>query len=106
MLPDTLKNYLASHIARDLDAAMQCYAADAEVTDDGKTYYGPDEIRSWLSSATSEYSYTAELIATRQLDPQTYVASHHLEGNFPGGSADLDFTFTLKNNLITRLVIT
>jgi hypothetical protein len=32
------------------------------------------------------------------------VATHHLEGNFPGGTVDLDFTFTLDDNLITRLV--
>ncbi|WP_432888695.1 hypothetical protein ACQPYH_08305 [Kribbella sp. CA-245084] len=106
MLPDTITNYLTSHIARDIDAAMQWYAPNAEVTDDGKTYHGPDEIRSWLGNAASEYTYTAELTATRQLAPHTYLATHHLEGNFPGGSADLNFTFTLKNNLITTLTIT
>ena len=105
MLPDTITNYLAGHTTRDLDAAMQWYAPDAQVTDDGKTYNGPDEIRAWLGNAATEYTYTSELTATRQLDPQTYVATHHLEGNFPGGSADLDFTFTLKDNLITNLAI-
>jgi hypothetical protein len=60
MLPDTITNYLTSHIARDIDAAMQWYAADAEVTDDGKTYHGRDEIRSWLwpgdGGASREYA--------------------------------------------------
>jgi len=105
MLPDTITQYLKSHVARDVDTAMQWYAADAEVTDEGKTYHGRDEIRAWLSTAASEYTYTVELTATRQLDDRTYVATHHLEGNFPGGTADLDFTFTLDNNLITKLII-
>ena len=84
---------------------MQWYAADAEVTDEGKTYHGHDEIRAWLSTAASEYTYTTELTATRQVDDHTYIATHHLEGNFPGGSADLDFTFTLSDGLISKLLV-
>jgi hypothetical protein len=30
---------------------------------------------------------------------------HHLEGDFPGGVADLHFRFTLRDGLISRLVI-
>ncbi|TCC26182.1 nuclear transport factor 2 family protein [Kribbella sindirgiensis] len=105
MLPDTITKYLISHVTRNVPAAMRWYADDAEVTNDGKTYRGRDEIRAWLASAASEYSYTTELTGTRQVDEQTYVATHHLEGNFPGGTADLDFTFTLTDGSITRLVI-
>lgn len=105
MLPDTLTKYLASHTARDVDTAMQWYADNAEVTDEGKTYRGHDEIRAWFGSAASEFTYTIELTGTRQVDQNTYVATHHLEGNFPGGTVDLDFTFTLQDDLIVRLVI-
>jgi hypothetical protein len=34
-----------------------------------------------------------------------YDVLHHLEGNFPGGTADLRFRFTLRNGKIARLVI-
>jgi hypothetical protein len=105
MLPDTITKYLISHVTRNVPAAMRRYADDAEVTDDGKTYRGHDEIRAWLAGAASEYSYTTELTSARQVDEQTYVATHHLEGNFPGGTVDLDFTFTLIDGVITRLVI-
>jgi len=33
------------------------------------------------------------------------VAIHHLEGNFPGGVADLQFKFTLRDGRISRLTI-
>ena len=105
MLPDTITKYLAAHTARDLDSAVQWYYDDAEVTDDGKTYRGRDEIRAWLGRAASEYTYTTELIGSRQVDDSTYVATHHLEGDFPGGTVDLDFTFTREDDMITRLVI-
>jgi len=104
-LPATITNYLTAHTARDLDTAMQSYADDAVVTDDGKTYRGRDEIRAWLGRAATEYSYTSELVAARRVDDTTYVATHHLEGDFPGGTVDLDFTFTLDDDLIVRLVI-
>ena len=105
MLPDTITKYLIGHVTRNVPAAMRWYTDDAEVTDDGKTYRGRDEIRAWLARSASEYSYTTELTSTRQVDEHTYVATHHLEGNFPGGTVDLDFTFTLENDVITRLVI-
>ncbi len=98
MLPKTITEYLAA-------PSLSLYADDAVVTDDGKTYRGRDEIRDWLSTAAVEYTYTTELISTRKIDANTYVAVNHLEGNFPGGSVDLQYTFTLENNLITRLVI-
>ncbi|MGW7683975.1 nuclear transport factor 2 family protein [Kribbella sp. NPDC054772] len=103
-LPEPITQYLASHIARDVDTAMW-YADDAKVTDEGQTHHGRNEIRAWLQSAGTEYTYTTELTAVRQIDDHTYVATHHLEGNFPGGTADLDFTFTLTNNHITTLTI-
>ena len=34
-----------------------------------------------------------------------YDVTHHLKGNFPGGTADLHFRFTLRNGKIGRLVI-
>ncbi|TDD29586.1 nuclear transport factor 2 family protein [Kribbella turkmenica] len=98
MLPNTITEYLAT-------PSIDLYADDAVVTDDGKTYRGRDEIRDWLGRAAGEYTYTTELIGTRQVDANTWVAVNHLEGNFPGGTVDLQFTFTLDDDLITRLVI-
>jgi ketosteroid isomerase-like protein len=104
-LPAAITAYLVAHRARDLDTAMAHYAPDAAVTDEGHTYTGPDEIRQLLASAASEYTYTIELTAARELDGNHYVAVHHLEGDFPGGVADLQFTFTLRDGLIDQLVI-
>ncbi|MFI7064319.1 nuclear transport factor 2 family protein [Kribbella sp. NPDC050124] len=98
MLPSTITTYLAQ-------PALSLYADDAVVTDDGKTYRGRSEIASWLVTAASEYTYTTELVATRRIDANTWVAVNHLEGNFPGGTIDLQYTFTLEDNLITRLTI-
>jgi ketosteroid isomerase-like protein len=104
-LPDSITGYLVAHQARDLDAAMRHYTADAAVTDEGHTFVGHNEIRAWLARSASEYTYTIELISAARSADDRFDALHHLEGDFPGGVADLHFRFTLHNNLISRLVI-
>ena len=104
-LPAAISAYLVAHRARDLDAAMPHYTADAAVTDEGHTFSGPDAIREWLATSASEYTYTVELTAARRIDDDHYVATHHLEGNFPGGVVDLQYKLTLQDGLIHHLVI-
>jgi hypothetical protein len=104
-LPEAITTYLTAHQARDLGAAMAHYTADAAVTDEGRTYRGADEIRAWLATSASQYTYTIELAGALRIDDNHYDARHHLEGNFPGGVADLHFRFTLRDGLIATLVI-
>jgi hypothetical protein len=104
-LPELISRYLLAHEARDLDAAVDCYTEDATVIDEGITYSGPRQIRDWLAKSASEYTYTIELTGARRIDDQRYVAVHHLEGNFPGGVVDLQFTFTLRDGRIEQLTI-
>jgi ketosteroid isomerase-like protein len=104
-LPEVITSYLKSHQARDLDAAIERYTDDASVTDEGRTYNGPDEIRAWLSRSASEFTYTTEMTGVTKLGDDRYDVIHHLEGNFPGGKVDLHFRFTLRGAKIARLVI-
>ncbi|SFJ65472.1 SnoaL-like domain-containing protein [Amycolatopsis sacchari] len=104
-LPETITAYLAAHEAHDTDAELRLLAPDATVTDEGHTYRGHAEIAAWLRRSASEYTYTSTLTGTERVDDDHYVATHHLEGDFPGGVVDLHFRFTLHNGLIERLVI-
>jgi ketosteroid isomerase-like protein len=104
-LPASITSYLVAHQARDLDTATGYYTEDAVAVDEGRTYRGPEQIRAWLATAASEYTYTIELTGARRIDDQHYVAIHHLEGDFPGGVADLQFKFTLRDGRISGLTI-
>ena len=104
-LPAAITTYLIAHQARDLDAAIAHYTPDVAVTDEGRTYHGPEEVRAWLSRAASEYTYTIELTGAVKIDDRHYDVVHHLEGDFPRGVVDLHFRFTLRDALIARLVI-
>ena len=104
-LPVVITSYLKAHQSRDLDTAIERYTDDASVTDEGRTYNGPDEIRAWLSLSASEFTYTIEMTGATKLGDDRYDVTHHLEGNFPGGKVDLHFRFTLCEGKIARLVI-
>lgn len=104
-LPAVITTYLAAHRTRDLDQALACYTDDAVAVDEGNTYRGHQEIRDWLTRTGSEYTYTIDLIAAERDDDHHWVATHHLEGDFPGGTADLRFRFTLRDDRVAELVI-
>jgi ketosteroid isomerase-like protein len=104
-LPEVITSYLKAHQARDVDVAIRSYTPDATVTDEGRTYHGPEEIRSWLSRSASEFTYTILITGAAMADDHHYDVTHHLEGNFPGGQVDLHFRFTLRGGAIAQLII-
>ena len=104
-LPATIRGYLAAHVAGDADTALRAFAADAVVVDDGSTYRGNDEIRRFLATAGSEFTYTETLAGAERTDDTHWVAVNHLEGDFPGGVADLRYRFAMDGDLVAELVI-
>ncbi len=74
-LPTAIATYLAAHDARD------------------------------VATASSEYTYTTEYVGATAIGEAGFDVVQHLEGDFPGGVADLHFRFTLDRGLISRLVI-
>ena len=73
--------------------------------DDGKEFHGTDEIRTWLTTTASEYTFTRTLVSADAVDDETWVVVNHLEGNFPGAVVDLRYKFTLSDDRISELVI-
>ena len=104
-LPATIRDFLAAQTARDTDAAVRGFTAAAVVVDDGRTFRGTDEILRFLRDAGSEFTFTTELIGAQRVDDARWVAVNRLEGDFPGGVAELDFRFTLDGDRIAELVI-
>ncbi|AQT82343.1 hypothetical protein B1R94_28520 [Mycolicibacterium litorale] len=107
-LPDAIKTFMTALDARQVDQALATLTTEAVVTDEGHDYAGHDDIGSWIVTAASEYTYTTEFTGATVLERQTGTSvdlAQHLEGNFPGGVADLHYRFTLDGALISRLVI-
>jgi ketosteroid isomerase-like protein len=104
-LPATIRGFLAARRARDAEAALRTFSAGAVVVDEGRTFRGTDEILGFLRNAGAEFTYTAELIGAQCVDQARWVATHRLEGDFPGGVAELDYRFTMDGERIAELVV-
>ena len=103
--PDNLGRYFAAQNSHDADAMTACFAPEAEVQDEGRTYVGKDAIRGWKVETIAKYGINIEpLTATDQGGTLTVIA--RVTGNFPGSPADLTYDFVIDGSgLIRRLAI-
>lgn len=104
-LPAVIRTFLRAHEARDADTAARAFTPGAVVTDQGETFSGTEQVRSFLGHAGAEFTYTSRLVGARRTDDRHWTAVIHLEGDFPGGVANLDYRFTLADDLISELAI-
>ena len=104
-LPDVIARYQEAHDRRDTEAALDTFAVNAIVRDDGHEYRGTAEIRDWLSRASVEFTYTRTLITAGNLDANTWLVTNRVEGNFPGGVVDLQYRYVLDDLMIQELDI-
>ena len=104
-LPETLRTYLDAHAARDVDRALAAFHPDAVVTDEGHTHRGTDEVRAFLTTAGAEFTFTTRLLRAEHPADDVWVAHQRIEGDFPGGVADLAYRFQVADGLVVRLDI-
>lgn len=103
-LPAPVRAFLAAQEARDADAALVLLTPGATISDVGESFTGEDSLRRFVSEAGAEFTYTSEVTGVAR-DGEVWVVRHHLEGDFPGGTADLDYRFALEGDRIDRLDI-
>src|SRR3712207_4300399 len=102
-LPATIRSYLTAHDDGDVDTALRAFTPSAVVVDNGDTFRGTEEIRRFVAEAGAEYTYTSTLVSAERTDDAHWVAVTHLDGNFPGGVADLHYRFGMDGDSIAEL---
>ena len=102
---DVIRRYFELDAHRDIESIVALFSDDAIVVDEGQARHGIEEIRAWQVGPASKYTYTTEVIDTVALAADRYVVTGRLAGNFPGGSAELKWDFTVAGGRISRLVI-
>lgn len=105
-LPPVLARYLDAHPDRArLEETAELFASDARVVDEGIEYSGIEAIRGWLGGTGSAYHYTTTYLAQERIDADRWVVSARLEGDFPGGVAELRYRATVRDDRLVDLVI-
>jgi ketosteroid isomerase-like protein len=103
-LPPGIAAYFAAVDNDDDDALVACFGDEAVVVDEDREWRGRPSIRHWRETVATRFDYTLEVLGARDVDGRVDVHTH-LEGNFPGGTVDLEYRFTLTDGRISRLEI-
>ena len=104
-VPEAITGYFEADARRDIDAVMALFSDDAVVIDEGQTWRGSSEIRAWREGPAARYEYSTQLSGSWEAGPGEYLLTGTLSGNFPGGTANLTWRFTIAGNLIKQLHI-
>lgn len=102
-LPKPIADYFAAD-QKDSEAVSHCFAENASVIDEHRTYIGRDAIARWKEESSSKYSYTVEPLAIATEGDRTMVTSR-VSGNFPGSPVDLRYAFVVDGEAIVSLEI-
>ena len=62
-------------------------------------------LRAWREGPASRYEYVTEVFDAKSTSEDSCVVTGRLTGNFPGGTAELSWHFTLAGDRIARLRI-
>lgn len=73
--------------------------------DEERTHRGRSEIRQWQEDTRAKWVYTVTTVGGEPAGENEYLLAVRLQGNFPGGEADLSYRFTMRDGLIGRLQV-
>ena len=105
-LPAVIRRYLHTPRGRDGAAVVEeLFTSDATVVDERTDHVGTAAIRDWFANAATEYTYTTTYRGQTAHTPQLWTVVARLEGDFPGGEAELRYRFRLREDRIAELVI-
>ena len=103
-LPPPIDLYVRIENSGDVDALAECFAPDATVHDEGRSYEGLAAISEWKAETKKKYNHSVAPLEVADRDEKTILKAR-LTGNFPGSPVTLEFSFVLKDGKIASLEI-
>ena len=94
-LPLPIESYFHADRRNDTEAALQAFAPDGVVMDEGETHRGCQAIEAWWRAAKARYQHVAEPLDWVE-EPDAYRVRAKVTGAFAGSPAVLTFAFRLE----------
>ena len=104
-LPQPLESYFEAVNREDVEAMLGPFAANAVVTDEGRTRSGVPELREWIDEVTGKYHPRFEVEEVVTEGAEAAIVIGLVSGTFPGSPVRLHDTFRLRGQTITHLEI-
>ena len=103
--PEILSRYFSAVDRSDLEVLQTCFTDEATLTDQGRTYQGPAEIRAWRAAAGPAYEFVVEVLDWEHTGTDGYLVDTTVASTESGEPVELKFRFTLEGGLISDLRI-
>src|SRR5712691_5167863 len=103
-LPPPVDLYIQLENAGDTERLSACFAPNAIVRDEGRTYEGLAAIKAWKAETKKQYHHTVTPLEVAQQHGKT-VLTATLTGTFPGSPVTVHFDFVLEAGKIIYLEI-
>ena len=103
-LPDAIDVYVNAENSGNVEALSECFAPNATVHDERRTYVGLAAIKEWKAQTKKKYNHTVAPLEVVKRD-ETTVLKAKLTGDFPGSPVTLEFSFMLEGGKIVSLEI-
>jgi hypothetical protein len=103
-LPSVLAEFLVAQNRFDTEAFVQTFASDAVVHDEGRDYYGLQQIKRWNEATNAKYHTQMEpleLVA----DGQEITLTILMSGTFDGSPLPARFHFKISDDKIVSLIV-
>jgi hypothetical protein len=104
-LPELLSRFFDATDGHDVEGLVALFSDGATLVDEGATRHGLTEIRAWAHGPAMAYNYSTSVLSAEAIEADRHLVTGRLTGDFPGGSADLTWDFTIADEHVTRLVI-
>ncbi len=99
-----IARYVKLENSGDAEMLSACFAPNAIVRDEGRTYEGLAAIKEWKAETKKKYHHTVTPLAVAHQHGKT-VLKAQLTGNFPGSPVTVHFDFVLEAGQILSLEI-
>jgi hypothetical protein len=103
-LPPAIDLYVRAENTGDVESLSECFAPDAIVRDEGRTYEGLAAIKEWKAETRKKYRHKVEPLTVARESDKT-ILTNRLTGNFPGSPIEVRFVFRLEGDKIASLEI-
>jgi hypothetical protein len=105
MTPEVISRYLRSADDGDFAALAACFTPNGYVIDEGVKRQGHDGIIAWREEIAAKWTFRTTVLRGEPHGDRNFLVMTRIEGDFPGGAADLTYNFELDGNSIAALSI-
>ena len=104
-LPENIEGLIKAQNELDSTAFASYFTEHATVSDEGSSYFGREEIKSWIREATEKYNMQTTPIDFNQTGSKGKLTVE-VSGTFPGSPAVMNYHLEMDGSSISSLKIT